>query len=456
MTSFQSHLMRGLCLLLTLTLIACGSGGAGNDTQKPSNSSAATSSSISAVSYFDIKPVFPLVNSNLGGQNETILKLIIDSSRGFGEPMSVSANGVTLFKDGVIWKTEETLVPLETALLSEIEIIATTADGESQSFPFIIGNSATSIGESIQAIDIFFPVNSENINAIDENKNRFVVYDFEQSMFEEVYAAENGSNTQSLRRAGHYLEGTSLLEKKSANETSLVLLDNSGELANYFDAQLNINEPSGFFIDHNKDLLPSEGELVAYVLDNNADNPLVQWYLSGPYVGENYAVVISTDESTRLSASYSPLSVIQFDNSVLIAREFSNEDSVSIGSLIKVDFTRRLNSYTAKASHFASFERAGSRIIKPTAMALNHDQTTLYIADQDKIWAMDLTQESKPFELLTSSSIIPGKKGQGPRLGSSITAMELHPEHDVLYIAAGAQGIMAVDLETGDRITVAK
>ena len=87
-------------------------------------------------------------------------------------------------------------------------------------------------------------------------------------------------------------------------------------------------------------------------------------------------------------------------------------------------------------------------------MTFSKDKSTLYIADQDRIWAMDMG--TKSFDLLSSSNLATGKVGSGPRLGANVKAMEVHPSYDILYVAADDQGLIAIDLATGNRISVAR
>jgi DNA-binding beta-propeller fold protein YncE len=93
-------------------------------------------------------------------------------------------------------------------------------------------------------------------------------------------------------------------------------------------------------------------------------------------------------------------------------------------------------------------------VSNPTSLIFDHSGDYVFIADSDRIWKMDLTTFNKT--LISSSSLLSGKIGTGPSLGSNITAMALHPTLNYLYLAADTNGVIMVDLDTGNRITIIK
>lgn len=456
---------RILTISLLFTLHGCGSSDTNKQVSKPSTS---TSSNVSLDSP---AMIFPSVKSNLGAVDSINVKLDFSRLNYKNDIVGVSVNNTHLSVNSLstIWSSN-IRVPVYSGV-NELVVDIALANGDSSEFKFEVANDSngfagsnfdntvTSLSFDSFSSELFFSdAYSSEIGKFNlDTGTSSILF---QSGVKTVLGKQvfwplsiDSMNNEIYVLADNYM-GTGENQEFSI---STLVLDMNGELLSSYDDSLGereIESVLGLVLDSTGTLALSNGEKAAYFLDTQrtSDN-IEQWFYSGEYEGEHQSVILSgVEDQTSISAGFSPRSIIRFGKDLLIAREYSSPSATGSAAIIKAEVGPR----RATLSNFAILSEGSLRVQSPTAMALNHDQTTLYIADQDKIWAMDLTQESKPFELLTSSSIIPGKKGQGPRLGSSITSMELHPEHDVLYIAAGAQGIMAVDLETGDRITVAK
>ncbi|BCD99929.1 hypothetical protein [Marinagarivorans cellulosilyticus] len=453
--SIKSKLM---CIFLCLGVISCGSSGGDNsETKKPVNGGETSSTSSVASNNVKVNLVFPTNLSNLGGVDHSQIQLYVETNDNFGEAVDVTVNDISLTVFNDLWRTDGELIYLQGLESPTLDINVTSEYGYTESSQFMIANNTAIMGGSIYAIDLFFDNVGSVIYAIDENKSALIEVNINSNNRREIYESENILE-QKLVRGAFADSQIYLIEEGASLESpiSLLTVDSSGVVIDQFNSTSPVNQPVSVFIDNSKELLSSENDLVAYILDGDANDSLSQWFLDGEYKGENYPLLVSTDESTGFSSNYVPSAAIKLGDSILLSRERSSSDGFSSGSLVEVNFAPKQNTYTAKANVFASIDNEYGRIQKPTAMALTHDKTTLYIADQDKIWSMDLTKDDKPFKLITSSSIIPQKLGNGPRLGSFITAIEVHPKYNILYVAAGAQGIIAIDVATGDRITVAK
>jgi hypothetical protein len=92
--------------------------------------------------------------------------------------------------------------------------------------------------------------------------------------------------------------------------------------------------------------------------------------------------------------------------------------------------------------------------VNPSAAVYSRDNSELYIADNNRIWAMSVANGS--LRLLASSNFVPELKGTGPDLGSRMTSLVLDPQDEVLYASAGDLGIIAIDIATGNRVVVSK
>lgn len=475
-----------LSTFFTTLLFGCGSESSqDNVQQKPTQSSsqAASSSSVSN-SELNVEFVFPTQHANLGSVEHTHIKLLATLNNKEVTVVNVGDVNFRKTNDGY-WINDVDKLMVVNVDDQHFDVVVQDEEGSSYRSELILNNSMTGVagsGPSLFANSLAF-----------DNSNHILVSDvYEGALISVDLASSDRSKIQQLKKPDDYskplhwpvrfdsLSGHVYLlsdyyeyNEELGKETYKIEL-NIGNLANsefstsplITNSEINrLSSVNSFVLDVNNEIpshtLALEGKSSIYALDYEANSPLKRIILE---TGRTLAMSVQQDVESQLAALNKVKGILRYGpESLLILRSQSGNGAIAEPSILKINFDREdldfdgvPESTTITSTQFSGLDNGLNTIQTPTAMALNQDQTTLYIADQDKIWAMDLTQESKPFELLTSSSIIPGKKGQGPRLGSSITAMEVHPEHDVLYIAAGAQGIMAVDLETGDRITVAK
>lgn len=471
--------MRYLVAVLQITsivlLASCGESNTNRGKVTGTGSSDSTTSQSSSNSSEDnikIDFIYPTYKSNLGGVDTSKVIVGIADSSNIGEVTGINIDGLELNKLGNHWVLPHGDLNLLIQDDLSFDITVSTAKGTYIANPLNINNSVSGIsgiGESFIASGISFNQKGNELYFSDSFKGQVQVLDLLESTRQVIYqGVENTTSTKPHfwpmdfdPESGtiHFVSDKFAFSEVSSKDQYIIEyneLTREGFIVNSYISPDNVQSVRSLVLDFDFSILGSQDNKTAYLVDFLSDQSIHFLVLEGELRGESYALSNSGNSNTELSSAFSPSAVIEYQNSLLVARQFDAESNISDGSIVRVLFESGPFGPRPVYTQFSDLSNSIGDIQKPTAMALNQDQTTLYIADQDKIWAMDLTQESKPFELLTSSSIIPGKKGQGPRLGSSITAMEVHPEHDVLYIAAGAQGIMAVDLETGDRITVAK
>ena len=483
---FRCTIIPMICLSATL-LIGCGSSNNQQQKGQPTQvSSESTSSSSASNSELMVQFVFPTFQANLGSVTESHIKLVA-SLANEKKITAIEVEGISLSKNSEgYWVSESEKLSLVNSDSQTFEIYAQDEDGNSYQSELVINNSLTGIagsGDSLFANSLVFR-DSAHLFVSDAYEGALISVDIGSAVRTKIqqYAKPEDSfiplswpikvdvfNEQVYVLADYYTYNEEL--GREAYSIDLNVSNYSGEVKSTIplisNSEINrLSSVNSFILDVNSEL-PShtpalEGASSIYALDFEANTVLKRVLLE---TGRTLSVSVQQGADSQINADHKLKSILNYSvsDSLLVLRSQSGSIGLDTPSIVEISFQREdldldgiSESTTVISQQFAVLESGSTIIRKPTAMTLSHNQTTLYIAAQDTIWAMDLTQESKPFELLTSSSITFGKKGQGPRLGSSITSMTMHPIHDVLYVAAGAQGIIAIDVATGDRITVAK
>ncbi|HEY7772937.1 MAG TPA: hypothetical protein VIC26_07135, partial [Marinagarivorans sp.] len=253
-----------------------------------------------------------------------------------------------------------------------------------------------------------------------------------------------------------YIAADYLTDDREGNRVDLLTVTYDGNFTTY-PSDDSLKSARSLVLDHHGDLMTSLNAKAVYLLDYIATSGLQTWYLSGDFESLNNSTAGPTgDTETDFSGRYGPKTTLIYNDSLLVAREYSSPNGRGIGSITQVKFESDLfGSPVPSYTKFSNFNASGFQ--KPLAMAFNRDKTAIYVADVGRIWELDITGDSvdKPMRLISSSNIIPMKLGSGPGLGGAISEMALHPVHDILYIAAGAQGLIAVNLATGNRSALA-
>ena len=175
----------------------------------------------------------------------------------------------------------------------------------------------------------------------------------------------------------------------------------------------------------------------------------------GPNAGAN-------DEATKFDANLGMMNfAVDIANDRLIVTrslgpsKFNDGLGTGFGSLIDYQLNQGLFGATADHVLLTSFDQGeDKRIVKPTAVAINAAGTWVYLADNSRIWALDVANNYAA-TLLSSSNPISGDVGKGPTISANVWSMVADPDNPLLYIANGASGIVAVDTNTGDRFTIA-
>ena len=445
----------------------------------PASSSSAMSSSSEPAAPALVEFIYPTQKANLANSTSTKVMLkVLASNEITGTVTAVQVGNISLTKQNDIWVSgNETLDLAAGTPDQEFTVILTDSNGTVDSQALTLSTHASGVagdGSRLLATGLGFDNDDGTLYFTDPDMAQLFKLNSATGQRDVIYSAMrpedasvklywsmdvDSANDTVYIAADTYGYGDDV----GTNETSVELtVVNSEGLVVSYPSITELQSARSMFVDLDSSIAASQGLTAAYLLDFNADSALQAWYTSGAAEGANRVVAGPTGNvETNFSGSTVPLAMVENNDSIIVAREFSpieNGYQFFTGSLTEVNFSLDpvFGSLQTTFSQYAVFDEAGDKFTRATAMAYNRDMTVLYIASTDAIWAMDLSEASvnKPMTLLSSSfnPVI----GSGPKLGSSITDMELHPMYDILYVAAGAQGVIAIDLATGNRITVAR
>ncbi|WP_236985231.1 cytochrome c [Marinagarivorans cellulosilyticus] len=445
----------------------------------PASSSSEMSSSSEPVDEGLVEFIYPTFKANLGGATATKVVLKVrDVPEITGTVSAVTVGGVALSQQGDLWVSADDALTLNNDAGQTFDVILSDESGDISANVLVLNNDGSgSAGEGLvfNATGLGFDTDDQILYFTDSYSGQLGKLNSVTGERDAIYSAMrsedasvdlywsmavDSANDEIYIVADSYSYDSTVGSEEYAVE--LLQLDAQGSvLSSYAETTAEINGARSAFVDLNAELTASVGDAIMYFVDFGSSDPLHQWILSGDYAGEHYGMLVSVDDGedageddTRFSGNYSPRALVRNGDSLLIARQFGTSSNTGTGAIIEVTSAAQRGNVTSSAELFVELSSNGQVIEKPTSMTLNRDGSVLYIADKDRIWAMDMS--TKSFELMTSSNLATGKKGEGPRLAASVTAMEVHPVYDILYVAAGAQGIIAIDLATGNRITVAR
>jgi hypothetical protein len=232
-----------------------------------------------------------------------------------------------------------------------------------------------------------------------------------------------------------------------------VIASNREKLPNQVSTGRTYYSARGLWLDVERRFNADTSRLYGYFLDyENGSQALIRVDTVAGYRNPNFVFspASSTTEGRKadsVNVDNHPLAmaVNPVTQTFYVMKEFLEPGSVSTVNPTLVAF----NPATEEQSAVMIFGNSPEPVHKPTAMVLDRDQTGLYLIDTGRVWHFNLT--TKAITLVSSSNAIPSEKGQGPAISNTVWSASLDTTGTVLYLAMDTQGILAVDLSTGDR-----
>ncbi len=466
-------------LLVGSILCLAGCGNSDADQSKggqPGSSSSASQSSSQApqLSIGSVKFIYPTQQSHLGGVEQVPLVVqIIAPSDQQSTVSQLKIGNVEFEKRGQYWYSTSDLM-ITKAGKQNFDVQAELAEtGEWVNAPALSLNNGSFIQASSQQIYSIkgLAIDLDDSTIFFSNPYDAEIYelDFTSSNAEIIYSGEPTSNLGAfiywpiaIDSAADTLylseDKYSYNQQESEDEYTVSLVKIAPtETQKYPDSEGLIKSTRGLFLDIDS-VMPMSGynanSPIPSILsiDFLSQETIQRWFLDGDNVFVESPNVRGVNDESSLSPDLNILALAGYldaDNSkVLVSREFANDAKQGESALIEVTSASTGGTPRVTATFKTLLEQ-----IKPTALAYNREGTHVFIADANKIWKMNMADYTK--ELVTSSSSILSK-GAGNPIGNNVTAMALHPKLEYLYLAADTNGLIMVDLATGNRITVVK
>ena len=448
-------------------------------------SSDASSSTQSAL--HEVVFIYPTQKAHLGGIDQIAVKLKV-SNTSDQEVAGVSLNGVELTQQSQYWVTTQPItLEKRDGLTFDVDLLfnnGETLAGEPLKLNNV-GNGVVSTagdarvtGVKSLAFDIddatLYATSPESsaVFSINTAGSIKTVYQGEDADFfsNEVrwpIAVDSGTNTV------YFIEDYFRIGSEVKSDSHQLVLHQlnpeSGESLQFCDSNADntsrrIDSALAITLDLEKQFAGTKvGGMrrpTVFSLDAELENGFQRWILDVD-IAENecnsgtLALIISPKNTEgRLLPSHS-LESFAYDtanNVFYVAKVFSEENGRGNPEIIRVfqedDGLDGFNILSEKWLDLKGFAN------KPTALAMSNDNKLLYVADSFKIWSVDIATQS--VELVSSSSGIPEQKGAGVNLTATMNSIAMHPTQNILYVATDVQGIVAIDLETGNRIAVLK
>ena len=404
--------------------------------------------------------IFPSPFSNVGDVIETLITLKIQSPQIdealLGRVERIVANDIELENMGDFWQGAVLIQRNTNNQPNFVEVTAFTEDGESGTRRFILYNSidaragaalaetqllsayslfefegrifvSDSFRGSVHSIDLFWgfrePIfESNQVNArsddlfwrISFNNDTNALFILEDSLL------EDGTKRTVLSEID-----------LTSNQRSIISDTDDGNGVNLF-------SPRSLQIDF------STG--IAYILDdNNNTRAVIQVDLTtGRRRGLDPDVIGEASLASELGLRDMVLDID--NNRLIVLREFELENQRGDPSLIEMD----LEGIEQKILMSLSDDN-GQTIDNPAAMALNKNGDVVYVIGNQTIWRVDLIQRT--LERI-SSSFPTQELGNGAFFNNNIRSLILNDNENVLYAATRLGEVIAVNIQTGDRVVI--
>ncbi len=445
-----------------------------------SHTSVGSSSSINPEASQVIQFIYPMQYAHLGGAVETKLKLKLLDTEGLSAPVSqVFVGNIQLILSGGYWVSQNTLA-LGASNDQSFEVKLVLDDGsEVEAQDLVINNhgGSTVTKAGMQRIHfargLALDVHDQKLYVSDPFKAKILSLDLKTGISNTLFQLPPSEDLVAdlswplgvdvVNDKLYLLQDTYSYDKNLGDQRYHIKLHRidatTGESSEYSDSNIDkpnfrVNSVRNIFVDTEKNFLPttiSSGSFAAiFSIDNRKSNSLVRWFIEGGVEGKTSSLSI---DGNQLKADYtvSSFAFNPIDSRLYVARTYSDAEKSGSAGIVAVEAERDpLDGLSISADLWVNTPD----ITAPSAMLFTPDASVLYIADSARIWI--LNTETKAITLLSSSDIFPNKKGEGVSLGGNITAMALDQSAGILYAAADTDGVLAIDIKTGNRIAILK
>lgn len=439
-----------------------------------------SSSSISSETSQMIQFVYPIQYAHLGGAAETKLKLKLLDTAGLGASVSqVFVGNIQLILSAGYWVSQNTLA-LGASNDQSFEVKLVLDDGsEVKAKDLVINNhgGSTVTKAGMQRIHfargLALDIDDQKLYVSDPFKAKILSLDLKTGISNTLFQLPPSEDLVAdlswplgvdvVKDELYLLQDTYSYDKDLGDQRYDIRLHRidatTGESNEYSDSNIDkpnfrVNSVRNIFVDTEKSFLPttiSTGSFAAiFAIDNRKSNSLVRWFVEGVVEGKTSSLPI---DGNQLKADYivSSFAFNPIDNKLYVARTYSDTAKRGSAGIVAVEAERDpLDGLSISANLWVNTPD----IIAPSAMLFAPDGSALYIADSARIWL--LNTQTKDITLLSSSNILPNTKGEGVSLGGNITAMALDQSAGVLYAAADTDGVLVIDIKTGNRIAILK
>lgn len=470
MISIFNHSKLISTFTFALLLSACGSGNSSKTSSDSSSSTnsvsslsseSASSSSATANQPVSATLIYPGNFSNTGSVATTFLTVELDSS----EIESVEYNSIAFSLIGAnVWRSDS---PLALEVNSrQIEITLNAKDSNNAEVniaPVFINNTEAPIAGSstIQTAvdDLVFSEDGNSLYFTEPSLGSVAELNLKTGDVKKLYQADRDVTNINVHwpisavtnGIFYWVEHLASYDKEEtqANIGSYDIA--SSRLSNTMLS--GDNTALSIIVDAAGQLSPSQSEPKAYLFDETSEAAFKQVDISQQDLGTVKVLPIEQGMDAGLEPEKERIELISTQSATMFLA-FRNEPTpsiITISSTIDAIFGDVVTT-SEKRTELTSMDLAVSEIDAVTASPLEDD--VFYIADGARIWKLKIASGLPELTLVSSSSLIPFSRGQGPNLRSGVTSIAHHPKAAVVYIARGSFGITAVDLETGDRSTL--
>ena len=459
--------------------VASSSEASSSSTCVPASSSEGSTSSEAPTTAAKVEFVFPPQGAHLGGADETAVSLKVLETEVDGDVSGVTLNGNALTSNGDMWEMDKLAIAATNDQSFDVVVTVGTQDLDANALIInnLGGEKLSKAGNTRILAATGLAVDTDGTLYFSNGYNgKLYKYDPETAESTVIYESSTPAPSAGLDLTNELYWPISVKDGKiylfedsySYSDTAgsgeydvkLVMIESDGTVTSYEDSDGFVDSARGIVVDLMPELASSgfgtrDPFPTIYSSDFSGVEPIHRWILEdASTVTREPITPTASDSDSAISADLGVSAFAGYldgDNSRLaIIREFVKDGKQGKASLIEIVATASARSSNSTGTKIGNLDFTNS----PSALIYGGSANEFYIADANRIWKYN--SETDVGEIVSSTNIIPMKRGSGPTLGSAISAMAMHPTMDnYMYIATG-DSIMLVNLESGDRVALIK